>query len=692
MKTHTNNLTLTVLATMSIVLATTAHPAMAVERQWGGGSGGAGAGSWTDNTKWTGDTLPGSVDSAMISANGSIVTLSDGSTRTPQLIRIADEFSNRTAELNVTSNSTISFPAGFGPLGIGGGTNNVGTLNMSGNSTITGLNTDSNWGNGSGAVANVNLNNSHIIYTGGGGDGYRWGLSGGTANVNLENGSSIRTTSRELKIGFQVAGGKADIAMDATSWMDVGSDLKLAGSNPSFPGDGFTPAGYAVYNLPLTTTTASTPGKIYVGGGFTVGFDLFAPGTVGDVKAELRVTAPGSTYAASGGNYLFTGNTASDTSLNYHSRNLYVAATDRVQARMVIDGVDITNIQSFQIGNNTDSEGFLFVKDATLTKNSVFEWIRFAGGNNSKAQVVLDDGHLDVELGPSGAPVDIRHNSTGSAEVRGSGSITFGVSNFRLDGRLVADGDDLDIIKGVSGTGIFTSQNPFKHAILGQCGVLDEQESLGIGVVAYLDIIKGVSGTGIFTSQNFALSQSTYGQAGLYAVNGGKLTLPGLSSIGTGKTWGDDPNDTNAGGNLLVNAVRFQNVDNVAGTLLGSLYASDHGDVPAGLINPIGIWDFNDLTFDSAELFIRYDDVAAGANEGNMKLWHHNGSAWLDITGTLDTVANTMLSDEITSLSFFAIAEDAENPSAVPEPSTYALGLVGLAGLGLTAWRKRRRG
>jgi hypothetical protein len=60
--------------------------------------------------------------------------------------------------------------------------------------------------------------------------------------------------------------------------------------------------------------------------------------------------------------------------------------------------------------------------------------------------------------------------------------------------------------------------------------------------------------------------------------------------------------------------------------------------------------------------------------------------------GMLDGYADEVrISNIARTASQFMFAEE-NNNAVVPEPSTYALGLIGLAGLGLVAWRRRRCG
>jgi hypothetical protein len=480
-----------------------------------------------------------------------------------------------------------------------------------------------------------------------------WGRGGSIAHITLTNDSTILSSSQPVYIGPHngATSSYANISLSTDSQINIGGPLRLAGRDTAFAGDAFTPAGFAVYNIPITDT--ATDGKVYVGGGISVGSAWF-DASAGNNKVELRLTASDlSPYAENGGaGYHFTStgtgaSTSSVTTFNNNSRGLRIAERAEYAGRLVIDGVNITNVDTLQFAPATNSDAYMLLKGATITKNGTFDWIRFSGGTNSKTQIVLDAGHLNFETtGNTSATVDIRHGSSGSAEVRGKGSITFGQSNFRNDGRVVADGGDLSIIKG--------------------------------------------TGSGEITRQGHAINQTYFGQSGWYAENQGRLTLPDIAFASVDRMWGSTVTETSP---VLVNSVFFDVTNTVTGTLAGSLYAPDHGSVPAGLVNPIGIWDFSglNLTSGTVAMTVRYDDLHVDlTDETQLKFLHYTGGVWANITGSLNVGGNLITSNSISSMSFFAIAENFENASAVPEPSTYALGLLGLSGLALVAWRKRR--
>jgi len=285
----------------------------------------------------------------------------------------------------------------------------------------------------------------------------------------------------------------------------------------------------------------------------------------------------------------------------------------------------------------------------SVLNNTGDAYLVFSTGTS---QIVMNSGTINHN---TNAGFQNRNGSGGQSEIRGTGAINItGTTGIRQNGRLVANGGTLTVT---------------------------------------------ITGGGTVQSDNFPVNMGSLGQAGLYAVNQGKLVLPNLTFSGTNndKTWGEDVGDALPD---QVNSVRFDidSTSSVTGTLSGSLLASNHGSVYPGLVNPIGIWEFTGLAFDSGEtlrLLVRYDDALATSlslTQSSLKLFQNSGSGWTDITDVVNDGAGvkTILSDPIGSMSLFAVAENAVN-AVVPEPSTYALGLIGLAGLGLLILRGKRR-
>ena len=271
--------------------------------------------------------------------------------------------------------------------------------------------------------------------------------------------------------------------------------------------------------------------------------------------------------------------------------------------------------------------------------------IKYSTGNGIR-NLIFDSGYLEITAGslPISIGATIGNSSTDSAQVTIDANATLGRSDVELDLGTVDKATAMVNLHGGTLTGAITvGANPTATATVKGYGTIS-----GINQGSTFTL-KGqiIASGGTLTLSNlnalFATAQNSDGNAGWYAVSGGKIITPDATAsdtpLPTGPTgegvwvWGDQAADGSALTMVNIVAIRYKASDpTVLHGLSVRLLANDNSGAhpaPAGTAF-IGYWNVataqgsTDLTLTG--LSFRYDHTLAQGGDPTLYFW--NGTAW----------------------------------------------------------------
>ena len=446
------------------------------------------------------------------------------------------------------------------------------------------------------------------------------------------------------------------------------SDLALLGTAVSLAAAEITLAGEVALGV-VVGHSSSGGGQVNItGGDLTIGTqDLLigrqAPGVFnqlgGTVTANDAATV-GSTATGPGTYTLTAGDLAVSATLNVafgnSSTGTMVQAGGTVNVGALAIGTD--SAQGTAQGTYTLSNGMLTssshqyigmygngVLNQSGGTNTVNGWLYMAQQTTGSGEYNLTGGTLDMANG-SGSPMRVGWDSTATLNIgnaTGSGEITQSGAAVDMTVRYKTTGDGgaaaSGTVRGWSGSRIGLTGNLYNNSRV----IAD-----GYGTARSLDF--STMANVLNTIEN-GLSETN----GWFAQDKGELILPALT--GATVLWGEDE----SGDDGTIDLINSAALDFASSqTVTGRLYAVDHGSVNTlGAMNPISVHEFSVGVMSSCDLTIRYDHVAAanaGLAEGNLKIFQWSGSAWSDVTSSLDTGNRLITASNLTSLGQFAIS------------------------------------